>query len=206
MRRSVGPYLTSEDAMADEVEEFLSAQLSANELRALAEATDSIRNEDACVVLNPDAATTGRRFTVMPKSIALEKKLKPILTLRTDDKPVAVERARVRLSTDQPLEFVGNKIVDINQCDAIFTSLSAVEKFVVPYYARMRGLAECEAMRLRFAEDREAVALLHLPGSVETTARLVDSANMFFAGVGTRKDAAVRRLAMVPVAEYLKQK
>jgi hypothetical protein len=192
--------------MADEIGEFLSAKLSANEFRALAEAIDSIRNEDACVVLNPDAGTTGRRFTAMAKSAAEQKGLKPILTLRTNDTPGPIERAPLNLSTSQPLEFVGNKIVNINQCDAIFTSLSAVEKFVVPYYARMRGLAECEGMRLRFAQDSRAVALLHLPGSVEETARLADTANMFFAGAGAQKDAVAARLTMVPVPQYLQQK
>ena len=190
--------------MADEVREFLTAALSANDLRALAEATDSIRNEDACVVRNPDAGSTGRRFIVVPKSAAGNRT--QILTLRTNDRndqDKPVQREPVTLTADKPLEFVNGRVININQCDAIFTSLSAVEKFVVPYYARMRGLVECESMRGQFASDARAVAMLHLPGSVEETARLADTANMFVAGAKSTDTGP--RLTMLSVQEFLKK-
>jgi hypothetical protein len=50
----------------------------------------------------------------------------------------------------------------------VFTTLVAVDKFVVPYYARHRTLEEVRVMRDRFATDKSILALSHLPDSVET--------------------------------------
>ncbi len=188
--------------MPDEQTDFLHAELSANELRALAEATDAIRNTDGCVVKNPNP--NGPRYLAVSAKVAAKENLKPLLSLKTDDMPrLKGKRERLLLTADRAITLDGNISIDINECDAVFTSLSAVEKFVVPYYARMRGLAECESLRMKFADNASAVAILHLPGSVPLVAHTSSQTSMFVASAASGPKAGTA-LVMSSVAAFLK--
>lgn len=157
---------------------LLADPITANELRALAEASDAIRGEEAWVIENPKHGDANApRFLVVTKKQAELDHAKPLMRLHTDDLPDMVDRRKIRLTPDRKVVFVNGNALDLNECDAIFTSLSAVEKFVVPYYARLRPLEECERMRRRFATDASAVAFVHLPGSVEDIASLAGGAS-----------------------------
>jgi hypothetical protein len=183
--------------MADAKLDFLSTKFSANDLRALAEASDSIRGEDACIVANPAAG--GPPFVVMTKAAAAQAKLPPIIDLRTEDNPtLSAPRKQLKLTSDRKLRFVKGLARDINDCDAIFTSLAAVEKFVVPYYARMCGLEACEEMRAGFAANADAVAVLHLPGSVEDEALADGATNVYLA-----MEATPSSLQLLSVSQFL---
>ena len=155
-------------------------QLSSCDLRALAEASDSIRGVDSCVVANKPGETPA--YIVVTCDYAVKNGLQQIIELRTDDDPqLPTPREKFQLSTNAQLVFRQNRARDINDCDAIFTSLAAVEKFVGPYYARVLGLEKAEEMRLRFANDPKVVAMVHLPTSVEDEAALSAAAHVLAA-------------------------
>lgn len=138
--------------------------IDANELRALAEASDGLRNTDAYLVEHP--VGTDPAYSVMSKAEADANNLRCVIKLRTEDKPKPITRDEVQLRSIKPI-FCQGVEVDVNRFDAIFTSLSALEKFVVPYYARIKPLADCESFRSTFAEATMPVAALHLPSSVQ---------------------------------------
>lgn len=155
-------------------------QLSSSDLRALAEASDSVRDVDSCIVANPEGDTPA--YIVVTCEFAKEHGLKQIIELRTNDDPqLPKPREQLSLKTDRKLVFRQNRAHDINDCDAIFTSLSAVEKFVTPYYARVLGLEKAEEMRQRFATDPRVVAMVHLPSSVEDEAALSSAGHVLAA-------------------------
>jgi hypothetical protein len=153
--------------MSDSAGGFLSAKFSANELRHLAEAADAFRNDDACIVENPDKAPDAQRYTVMRTATALAQGLTPIVSLLTvdDADEASRRRERVVLSTDRPITLLRNPKLTLADGDAAFLSLSAVDKFVVPYYVRHRRLREVQAMREAFAMNERAALMIHLPDS-----------------------------------------
>jgi hypothetical protein len=173
--------------------------LSANQLRALAEASDSLRNEDACVVVNPSMEPGVSPLIVVSKADADRDHLPVVFSVRTEDRPKPCVRQPLTLRSDQKLQFVKGLAVDINKCDAIFTSLAAVEKFVVPYYARLRGLDDCEALRGSFATNPDLVAMVHLPTSVDDEARVEQSGVYFAKATGDDKQP----VEMISVSQFL---
>jgi len=156
-----------------------SVVITANDLRALAEASDSLRDVDSCIVLNPKGESPA--YIVVTRDDAMLRGLTPIIELHTDDDPRVPSRPSLQLRTDQALVFRENHAHDINECDAIFTSLSAVEKFVAPYYAKIQGLRKAEEMRMRFAGDSTVVAMVHLPASIEDEGAIGASGHIFAA-------------------------
>jgi hypothetical protein len=69
---------------------------------------------------------------------------------------------------------------DITQtADAVFWSVAAVEKFLVPYYASFKRTGDAAQKLLDEFAKADVVAILHLPNSEPTTAR--DGAKKFFA-------------------------
>jgi hypothetical protein len=170
-------------------------QLSSSDLRALAEASDSVRDVDSCVVANPEGDTPA--YIVVTCDYAKEHRLKQIIELRTDDDPqLPRPREQLSLKTERKLVFRQNRARDINDCDAIFTSLSAVEKFVAPYYARVLGLEKAEEMRVRFAKDWRLVAMVHLPTSVEDEAALSPTAHVMAAYASSTDSTKLELLSM----------
>jgi hypothetical protein len=153
--------------MSDSADGFLSAKFSANELRVLAEAADALRNDDACIVENPDKSADAPRYTVMLTAAAKAQGLTPIVGLLTTDgaDEASKRREKVILSTDRPITFLRNPKLSLADCDAVFLTLSAVDKFVVPYYVRTRGLREVQALREAFASNEKAAMMIHLPWS-----------------------------------------
>lgn len=145
--------------------------LNANDLRAIAEAADAIRNTDACLVSVQDASGVGS-LAVMTLLEAAQQNLTPIVVIRTNDVPALLQpRRTISVLAGQNVMIDGAPATSLNAFDAIFTSLSAVDKFVIPYYARFQTLAQCENIRNQFASDSNAVALLHLPESQPSVAR-----------------------------------
>ncbi len=71
-------------------------------------------------------------------------------------------RFRMHDGTEEDME------VDLDEVDAVFASLSAIEKFVIPYYARLYGAGYAEA--LRAAHQAGTIRLdCHGPGSIPWT-------------------------------------
>jgi hypothetical protein len=141
-------------------------KFSANELRELAEAADALRNKDASIVENTDRSKGAARYIVMLASEAKAKGLKPIVDLLTrDDEVPSKQRETVVLSSDRPIKFPKNPKLTLADGDAIFLSLAAVDKFVVPYYVRLKRLPEVLAIREEFASNPKAAVMIHLPSS-----------------------------------------
>jgi hypothetical protein len=141
-------------------------KFSANELRELAEAADALRNKNACVVRNPDRSKGAARYIVVLASEAKAKGWTPIVNLLTSDEEAPSKpRETVVLSSDRPIKFLKNPKLTLADGDAIFLSLAAVDKFVVPYYVRLKRLDEVMALREAFASNPKAALMIHLPWS-----------------------------------------
>jgi hypothetical protein len=162
-QQSSAAYSSEGVVAADDV-----ATIDANRLRALAEAADGIRDHAAFLVANPPGSS--EMFEVIDDP-AKAKGRPVIMNLRTQDDQFP-DRPKIVLKCDQQLIDDAGKTVDLADCDAIFTTLSAVEKFLVPYYSRMRDLADVKAMRNKFATSTSSVAAFHLPSSYEGRAYL----------------------------------
>ena len=169
-----------------------SRTFNANSLRALAEAADSIRNEEVWIVENPDPSKGGP-YIVVKKADGERQSARPCIKLQTDDENADVVRDPLNLESKPPLKFKNGEKVDFNKCDAIFTTLPAIEKFVVPYYAGMRTLDECSEMRGKFAHDENVLAMVHLPSSV------VDTGEPDELYVATKSDDGTRTLEPLQV-------
>lgn len=64
------------------------------------------------------------------------------------------------------LHLKGGDVVKLDgaKYDCVFWSLSAVDKFVVPYYVQIANLEEAEEVRDHFLDDG-TIAAIHIPGS-----------------------------------------
>lgn len=143
-------------------------EINANLLRKLAERADSHRGKTVYLVRNADDAAE-------PYDVADAPNVGPrvvVLALRTTDaEPQFTPRVMPFVLSSIPavrLRTLRNK--GLNDCDAIFTSLVAVEKFVVPYYARFSSPEDVKAMRDGFAQSASALAVTHVPDSIEDEA------------------------------------
>ena len=156
--------------------------LTANELRALAEEADGLRNHDAVIVRDADPAAT-RRYRVMRADQMTTEK--PVLAVRTEDTPPFVpRRPAFALHSHPPVQLQNHPGLTLASCDAVFTSLSAFDKFVLPYYAQMRRLDDVKAARERFASTATALAVVHLPNSIDDTVSAAGSLYALVAGEG----------------------
>jgi hypothetical protein len=139
-------------------------ELDANDLRAFVETFDGTREVEWYIA--EETVGAKRRHTAVKKQ-DLKKGQTPVLLVRARNKPRVRPRLHeLRVSTD-PVVKLRDTDRTLAECDAIFTTLSALDKFVVPYYARLRPLADVEEMRREFANDPSILAAIHLPDSVE---------------------------------------
>jgi len=147
----------------------LTVTLTANQLRALAEEADGFRNVPVVVVPNPNG-DGGRPYKVVRED--QHRGTTPVMRLQTDDEPPFAERTpKFTLYSEPPVTLANHPGRTLADCDAVFTSLSAVDKFVVPYYGQMRELTAVQRARDEFALNAAALAVVHLPDSVDDTLR-----------------------------------
>ncbi|HEY5086674.1 MAG TPA: hypothetical protein VII66_04860 [Gemmatimonadaceae bacterium] len=131
-------------------------QLTANDLRKLAEAVDGIRDEPAYVVwgTNGPEVQTNRPASEDVMFECMTKNENP-------------DRAELRsIILDPPVVTSDGKLLaDLAaRADAMFWSEAAVEKFVIPYYVRFSTSQEVDRIRKAFSHA-SVVALIHLPDS-----------------------------------------
>jgi hypothetical protein len=143
----------------------LVVQLTANNLRALAEAADGVRKRKAYIVHNPGDPDNPLRVAEKPGTTTI------VIELLTEDnqkprKHVVLD-STPKLKPTMPPPNQEGKEITIKDADAVFTSLSAVEKFLVPYYSHMKPLDQVVAMREKFAASEVETAAFHLPSSYE---------------------------------------
>lgn len=132
-------------------------------LKRLTEKLDGLRETSASIWYNP---TTGKLAAFGKNEV---KDGGPWLTLATILHTSDFQaRPTIKLQTDPKLMKQppggGNK-TEIGTVDAWFTSPAAVEKFVIPYYARVWGGQAAAELRQAFFKNGEALALFHEPES-----------------------------------------
>lgn len=90
----------------------------------------------------------------------------------------------LQINTDHDREFIGapRKSIDFStvpslelrrmkggslttKIDALFTDPAAVEKFVIPYYAKTRGAKFADELRRQYYADEKILAVVHEPSS-----------------------------------------
>lgn len=176
--------------------------ITANQLRALAERADSRRGTTAYLVRNPDGSP--EPYDVANDDTRSGRDI--VLRLETEDAAPAFMKRQVdlKLTADPPLQLDGFPKFDINNCDAIFTSLVAVEKFVLPYYSRFRTVSDVRGMRNGFALAPKALAVCHIPDSIETRGMMKERANNLYVMAPRETDAA-SSMTILPLDNFMAQ-
>ncbi len=135
--------------------------IDANALRKLAETADGLRNQDLVLV-----ERDGVHMVVAVGSV--QSADNQLIALRTDGGDQGIERPTFEIE----LQIEGGPDVALREnSDAIFWSLSAVDKFVLPYYARIWSMTTVLALRAKLASDSAWLALRHPPGSTSSVLR-----------------------------------
>jgi hypothetical protein len=130
--------------------------LSAKALRRLAETADGLRELHPWLVVDDD----GKLIVVEQAKIGTRQRL---INLETpDDGPALHFKPTLGLTVDGKTYPPGR---GLELADAVFTSQSAVEKFVFPYYTRVKSPAEVEAMAREMFDDEATVAIIHFPST-----------------------------------------
>lgn len=130
-------------------------QLTAGDLRRLAEAVDGIRDVPAYVVWG-ESGPVITKDPPAPEEVIFQCMTKSATPDRTKLRSIALDPAVVAPD---------GKVMDVaGQFDAMFWSEAAVEKFVLPYYMHV-GTPD-EVTRILDAFNHASVAaMLHLPDS-----------------------------------------
>lgn len=133
------------------------AKVSASALRRLAEKADGLRDQHPYLVVDDHGTVdvagendVGERQKVLDLETLYDGdglRFKPVLGMTVDGKAYP-------------------NGTELEVADAVFTSQSAVEKFVFPYYARIRTPAELAQMAKEMFDDKGNVAIIHKPATV----------------------------------------
>lgn len=133
------------------------AKLSANALRRLAEKADGLRDKHPVLVVDENEKV----------DVVTEEEMRPNLTRLVEldtanDGPGLQFKPTIRLIVNGT-EY--GKDTELDQADAVFTSQSAVEKFLLPYYLHVRTPEEVSKMAREMFDDEFIISSHHLPGS-----------------------------------------
>jgi hypothetical protein len=132
---------------------------TANEFRRLAEKTDGLRGVTLAIIEEKGV------LEAIPESDP--KVGDGAIRVRTEDSGASMPRGPQGMPhpTKIELSFNGNAVDVPDDVDALFISQSAVEKFVLPYYARFSTPQELEQRRSELFDDGAVIAVVHLPTS-----------------------------------------
>ena len=134
-------------------------QLTANDLRRLAEAVDGVRDETAYVVWGESGPE------VRTQRPASDEVVFECMTSNAEP-----DRAKIGTITLHPpvIASDGTPLTDFaGRFDAMFWSEAAVEKFMIPYYIRFSSPGQIARMRSAFNQER-VVASIHMPDSTSS--------------------------------------
>lgn len=151
----------------------------ATELRLLAEKADGLREQDLLLV---EIVENGKRRLDLVAQSNVPSAAKPLASVRTNNvtkerrkftigltlgDPVpepAPRKQRAGAATqeeDSVLPNLGLPDALAEQCDALFWSEAAIDKFVVPYYVRLHGRQGLAALEDSFDTKPNIVAVAH---------------------------------------------
>lgn len=131
--------------------------LDANQLRWLAEKADGLRDEgDLAMVQDDDVGVD----VVKESEVGTRREL---FHLKTPSKGAGVPgNVKIQLT-------LGNRVyhatTEYGDCDAVFVTQSAVEKFLLPYYMRFKSGAEVQAIQDMLFTNRHVIAGAHVAPS-----------------------------------------
>ncbi len=169
--------------------------ITANMLRALAEAAEAFRGRNAALVHNPENTTHPYSVVADPTG----NRPDALIRLRTDDDPPFATRDHpLTLSTIPAVRFSNLGSKTLADCDALFLSLAAVDKFVVPYYAGMRDLAEVKRRRDEFATNGKLLAMAHLPDSVDVTLQAIGNGPIYMLSADSKPAEHTQQIKLIP--------
>lgn len=131
--------------------------LTANELRKLAEAADGIRDKTAYVVWSGDEPQVKTKLDDGDELI-VECKTRNDTKARAAFKSIMLDPPLID-ANGKPIEHIADKY------DAMFWSEAAVEKFVIPYYARFKSPQDLVRIRDAFIHPA-TIAVIHPPVSI----------------------------------------
>ena len=141
---------------------------SANDLRKLAERADSHRGKRVFLIRMPEGSPAP--FDITENRSGGEPDV--LLEMQTDSVPAFVPRQRkLTLQSDPIVTVEGFPGFTIDNCDAVFTTPAAMDKFLVPYYSTFTSRPDIDRMVSKFATDPSALAACHLPDSIESLLR-----------------------------------
>lgn len=141
--------------MPDDLADAAPAALTAGALRRLAEAADGQRDRDLALFWN----ATDHHYVVAERTAAAGTK---IADIRTD----SLAPARQVIPEMVQLKHRDGQVLPLDAIyDAAFWSESSIEKFVIPYYARLYSQAELADLWAAHA-DPTVLALLHMEPSI----------------------------------------
>ena len=187
--------------------------LNADILRLIAEAANGIRKDAVWFVVRVDGTTGKLDYEIKtsdPGQPADAVVIPCQTTLKQEDRPHMNEikckaKKKDGSMVDGDLLFAevnGNK----ERCDAAFWSESAVEKFLIPYYASVAGdeaVAEIAQLLRDFHGAADIYALGHLPKSEYTPSR--GSVLSKHIAVLTPLKENGNKLTFIPIDEYRKR-
>lgn len=177
-------------------------KLTANELRALAEAADGYRKEDAVLIRKTNASPNERHPFRVLRRRDVPSGADIVIELYTHDDQVPKDpnAPKPMLASTPPVYLDDGKEFNLNDADAIFLSLPALEKFLVGYYTRHRHLLDVELMRAAFAKSDQWLMAFHLPTSVE--GRAMAKETLFVARPST---TLVNAFELVSIEQFIAQ-
>jgi len=136
-------------------------EVTAHQLRVLAEQLDGTRGVTLCVVPGEDGNLQCAENTQENRNRAILMVNTPNVATRT----TPIQRIDI---TPPPSGDMASKLA--TEFDALFWSQSAVEKFLVPYYARILPLDEVKRLSVTF-EQPDVYAIAHYPRTVSLALR-----------------------------------
>lgn len=183
----------------------MSATSTANELRKAAEYADGYRGQEVFLVYRPDVIPGDDRRGVIAV-LQPDKNDRMLCTLQT---PFVAPNSSMNLTPIDYVEARSGNVVWTNLAqratnpadsqtwnfDALFWSEAAIEKFLVPYYARFFSRAEMDLLHQAYT-DPEAYALGHRIPTIYTPIGRRDAD----APAATERNRVLHALAMLTSA------
>lgn len=139
-------------------------RIESHKLRALAEAADGVRGNRVFLV---HRAATDTFDIVAVVDNATDTVILECRTMNTMPNRPEVEKVDFKVRGKPPKELKGDKF------DAVFWTESAVEKFVLPYYARLFGPESGTRINALLADfnQTDVAGVVHLPKSDSDTVK-----------------------------------
>lgn len=188
-------------------------------LRLIAESASGMRNQNLWFVVTGDPAT----YTWSPTCVHAGADTEVIHVAAVPDPAPTVDYAQIGVPGGEPVDLLGITIDAIAPhpggtyaADAVFWSVSAVEKFLVPYYASVYGdkgpqmaqavldvlLPESAEGGEASLEDDTAFAVAHLPSSEYVGEPEAEAVSLFVSRLVTlHRGGHARRVPLAPRAQ-----